>query len=249
MKRYLFLVVILLSAFTMNAQFSVYSEEVGNINDGDVLEFGSVAEDSDANFSYEVFNESDEPINMRIKMVSFENTDGNFFEICFGMCYYSVHEGMTYPLETSTEGFVTIQPGESQPAAGDHFWNKDDQGLNPDEDIVYVFQFQQVDESGHFVQESLEFSYVYSRTLDVDKISNPFGVKIINTMINNGKINIQADQAAGVEVYNLLGQKMLASELNLGMNTIDISNFSSQIYLVRIRNAQGELQTHKIVVQ
>src|SRR5699024_10790852 len=141
--KYLFLVAILLSAFTMNAQFSVYSEEVGYIEDGDVLEFGSVAEDSDANFSYEIFNESDEPINMRVKVVSFENTSGELFEICLGMCYYSVHEGLTYPISGATEGYVTIQPGETQLAAGeDHFWNKDDEGVDPNEDITYVFEFQ-----------------------------------------------------------------------------------------------------------
>jgi len=249
MKKYYFLLVLLFSVFTMKAQFSVYSEEVGSIADGDVLEFGTVAHDSEANFSFKVFNESDEPIKMRVKAVSIENTDGSNFEICFGMCYYSVVEGMTYPLDTSTEGYVTIQPGESQIADDDHFWNQDTQGINPDEDISYVFEFQQLDDSGYFVEETLTFTYTYSRTLDVKKHDSSFGVKIVNTLINNGKLSVQAQKPAGLEIYNLLGQKIKSSQLRTGMNTIEISDLSSQIYLVRIRNAQGELQTSKIVVQ
>jgi|GEM_PF-1314057 len=252
MKKTLSLWVALFFAIIAVAQSNFHvTSNFGDIEEGTVLEFNTTDKpESSVNFT--IHNNAEFPINMRLKVVSIENSDGDPFEACLGgMCYYKIVEGATYPYP-SEPGFETIGPGEANSGGeGDqanHVWNSEE-GIDPDEPVVVEFAFQRVDDSGSVVLEELNFTYTYAPELSVDGFDKHFGVQIQNTSINNGELNINAETPATMEIYNLLGQQVKTSKLTAGMNTLDIADLSAQIYLVRIQNGKGELKTQKIVVQ
>lgn len=247
MKKITLLVVAVLLGMAVHAQFHVTSNH-GDIEDGDVLTFTGL-DKNDSSIEYEIHNDSDEPIDMRVRMVSFENTDGEDFEICLGQCYYKVIENTTYPLALG--GYVTIEPGESQEegAEGDHFWNKA-LGTNPEEDVTYVIQFEQLDPSHSYATETLEFTYVFEYDeLSVENHNQEVDVQILNTVTQDGELKIENKESINLEIYNLIGQKVKTAKFNSGKNTIDVSNLSSQVYLARFSNDKGQTFTKKIIVR
>lgn len=253
MKKIISLWVAMFFAVIAIAQSNFHvTSNFGDIEEGTVFEF-STTDKPESSLNYTIHNDSENPINMRLKVISIANFDGEDFEACLGgMCYYKIIEGATYP-NPGQPGFETIGPGESNSGgegdAANHVWNTNDEGDDPEGPIVVEFAFQQVDESGGIVLGELNFTYTYSPDLSVDSFDEHFGIQIQNTSINNGKLNIKAETPANIEIYNLLGQQVKASKLISGMNTLDIADLSAQIYLVRIQNGKGELKTQKIVVQ
>lgn len=241
MKKFTFLfaAILLFSFGPLQAQFTVTSNH-GDIEDGDVIQFGST-DMSDASLEYKVHNTSSEPINMKIKSVSFENTDGSMMELCFGVCVYSIQEGVSYPPQL----FVTIQPGETQPETGDHIWSSDPG--NGTETISYVFQFQQI--VSDVAVNTLSFTYEYVPNLAVKANEKSFNVNIVSTLINDGQLNVKSLKPVDMQIYNLLGKQVKMAKLESGLNTVNISSLSSQIYLVRFQNTQGQTKTQKIVVE
>jgi len=195
---------------------------------------------------YAIHNDADDPINMRIKVVSIENTDGSSVELCLGKCYYSVAEGQTYPSPNYNDGKVTVAPG-GQTADGNHFWNNHESENGAP--ITYVLQFQQMDPSGLFPVETIEFTYKYIPDMGVDTQIKDFDVQILRNIIKNGQLDIKNQQPVDVQIYNLLGKLVKSAHLDNGMNTVNISNLSSQIYLVRFHNTKGQTKTQKIVVE
>lgn len=243
MKKFTLLIALFLFGFvSVQAQFNVTTDGQ-TIEEGQVFKYGST-EFSEAYLEYEIHNTSDEPIDVRIKVVSMENTDGSGMELCLGNCYYSVTEGQTYPIES----YVTIQPGETQPTTGDHFLNSDEG--NGEEVITYVFEFQQLDVSGNFPTETLNMVYQYDPDyLSVNGQNKAFEATIVNTMINNGELNVKTQKPVDMQIYNLLGKQVKTAKLDNGLNTVNVSNLSSQVYLVRFQNAHGQTKTQKVVIE
>ncbi len=231
--------------------FSITSN-FGDIEDGKVFEFNTT-EKEDSSMNYVITNESDNDIHMRLMVVSMSNTDGTEFEACLGgQCYYQIVGGETYPFPGDPTGYETIEAGESNSGgtgdAANHIWNKKEEGESPEEPIVVDFEFQRVDETGSIVLDKVAFTYIYEPELSVDKHEN-FGVQILNTVVKNGELNIKTQEPAQIEIYNLLGQKFNTLKLESGINKVDVSNLSTQIYLVRIQNERGAIKTQKIVVE
>lgn|SRR5699024_2870141 len=253
MKKIIILITALLISVIGLAQedFSITSN-LGDIEDGKVFEFNIAGED-DSSVNYMITNESENDIYMRLMVVSMSNTDGTQFEACLGgYCYYQIAEGAAYPFPDDPAAYETIGSGESNSGgtgdAANHVKNNKPEGENPEEPIVVEFEFQQVEETGSIVLDKVAFTYIYTPDLSVDKHEN-FGVQILNTVVKNGELNIKTQEPAQVEIYNLLGQKFNTTKLTSGVNTVDVSNLSTQIYLVRIQNTKGEIKTQKIVVQ
>ncbi len=246
-KITLFLAAVLL-CFVAQAQFHVTTIDGDPINADDVFEYTTT--DTTAELGFYVYNDTENPIDMRVKVVSITNGSGDGMQLCFGQCYYGVLEGATYPVEGSEASSVTIQPGQHQGSSGDHIWVESKNGIpNINESSVYVLEFQQMDPMGLFVQESMQITYIYTSALSVAEHAQDMAVQLQSTMINNGKLAINAERPAQMQVYNLLGQEVKAAHLASGLNTVDVSSLSAQVYLVRFQNAKGQTKTQKIVIE
>lgn len=242
MKKITLFFLFFLFNFLGYAQFSV-TTNFGAIKDGDVFNFEDVEQSSA--MRYKIYNHADEPINIRIKVLSINNSDGADFDLCLGgetNCYSELTVGQTYPINT----YITIGPNETHTPDTDVLWNRRKKGENPEEGISYAFEFQQVD-SAHTPEQVLQFTYRYTPKLMGGP--NDLDVHIQSTMINNGKLEINAEQAVHVQIYNLLGRMVKTTDLRSGFNSLDVSGLSSQVYLVRFQGKRGLTKAQKIVVE
>ncbi len=57
-----------------------------------------------------------------------------------------------------------------------------------------------------------------------------------------------SSEITSVEVFNMLGQKVLVKELNVAQGQIDMSNLNSGNYLVKV-TADGQTKTIKVIKQ
>ncbi|MDR3047438.1 MAG: T9SS type A sorting domain-containing protein [Bacteroidales bacterium] len=62
-------------------------------------------------------------------------------------------------------------------------------------------------------------------------------------------VNISSEENINVEIYNLTGQMIYTSRLTIGSHNISVSNFNSGLYLIRMTNDAGVVNTSKLIVQ
>lgn len=237
LKKLLF-VCLTLWAVGANAQFTVESHAGDPILDGDVVAFNEVG----AELPFYVYNTSSSNINMKIEFVSTGNGDPSMMELCFGLCYTGITVGHSYP---GNQTGITIVPGQHQDSTGDHFLNTDPG--NGSEVLDYVFNFYQVDDSGHPIGASLTMTYRYDPNLGVDEVSK-LNVTMYPKVVKNF-LTIEAEESLEMNVYNLQGRLVKSEALSVGENQVEMSDLASQIYLVRFTNESGEFQTSKVIVE
>ena len=115
-------------------------------SDGDTVQSGTTVTygqdqvgDPDGFYNYFVVNDDAEAIFMKAELASAENTDGSFFEICFGLCYDEIEIGQKFP----ANGSVFIGQGE-QTLPGNHLGNT----LANDDPRTFTFRYYQTDQAG-----------------------------------------------------------------------------------------------------
>lgn len=62
-----------------------------------------------------------------------------------------------------------------------------------------------------------------------------------------GIVNIKSDIALTIEIYDLLGKRIVLKKINSGIENIDITNYPSGIYLLKSTNDLGNSKTYKII--
>lgn len=221
------------------AQFNVETHDGDPIVDGQLIIAGALNNE----LPFYVNNESTtDEIYMKIEFVSAINYDGTNMQLCFGLCYDPLVEGVSYPPGNEV---VTIQPGQNQNQEGDKFLNYNDGGGNI---IDYVFRFYQVDAPGGTqIGDDLTFTYRYDPALGVNE-STIVNAKVVSTVVTD-VLKVNATEEATAVVYDIRGRVVASSKLVNGNNTISVSNLPSQVYLVQITNAKGATQITKIVKQ
>ena len=139
--------------------FTVEDLDGNTFVDNQLLEFSSL-EYPDASLGFNVRNTSSETIGMRIEVEEISGTDGSMMELCFGECYFGVSTGTSYPTSPSMPN-VNIEPGQTQPSSGDHFFNMDAGDGNTA--VEYAFKFYLADENGIQDGNSLRLRYRYNQ--------------------------------------------------------------------------------------
>lgn len=64
---------------------------------------------------------------------------------------------------------------------------------------------------------------------------------------SNGIFNIESQQNMSIEVYDIIGKLVLSQKLSVGTNSFDISNFNTGVYLLKVSNDNGNIQTYKLI--
>lgn len=59
--------------------------------------------------------------------------------------------------------------------------------------------------------------------------------------------NIVSQQNISVEIYDLLGKLVYSQSLTNGTNSIDISNFNTGVYLLKVTDDNGKSESHKLI--
>ncbi len=238
MKRNLIYLMVLLFSVALQAQYNVIDGDSNQIEDGDVIVFGSYGTEA-ASMDFFVNNETADPINIKIEFVSALNADGSEFELCFGLCYTDIAIGNSYPFGSGN--YVTIE-GDGQSLPGNHFYNESDGAGNL---IDYVFRFYMVDNDGNDIGVSKTFTYRYDPALSViDR--NKVAVELASTMVSK-VLEIETAEELTAVIYNLQGQQVMQQNVEAGRQQIIINQLAAQSYLVVFTNAEGASKTIKFL--
>ncbi len=209
-------------------------------------EFEYHALDTSAELPFIVTNDSDEnPINIKVRVDQIQNSDGTNLQLCFGgLCFFAINQGVIYP----TNFAVTLEPGQST-TVGDHFWNSNPgDGMNYP--MVYKLTFVQVDDNGVYMNDLLTFTYRYSPTLGVTDFTSlaAAGLTKINTLVSHD-LQIETSENGTLEIVDLSGKTLVSRHLQAAAQSVDFSDASSGVYIVRFINDQKRSAQVKIVKQ
>ncbi|KJJ38372.1 T9SS type A sorting domain-containing protein [Aequorivita vladivostokensis] len=245
MKFKLLLLCVLGSVAFANAQFTVTDRSGNVLNDGDVIEFG-VLTYPEASFEFYVTNDNTtNEIYTRIEYVQETNsTNGEFEQLCYGLCYNNLMAGETVP--PSNEGALVVGVGETTPM-GNHFYN-DDPG-NGTDNIDFVFAFRQYSDPQGTIETGtpLLFTYRYNPTLGISE-NNTVDLTIQSTVVSNELI-LNINEPINMMVYNIQGKVVKQGQFDAGRQIVNVSDLSAQTYIVQFKNQNGNVQTTKIIVQ
>ena len=244
MKKYLLFTTLFLLTITFSySQFEVRDYNTNElITDGQELVFTESGCDyaDPCNWKFKVTNTSASEISMRIVVDEMVNNDGSAFQLCFaGVCLNSISQGSAYP-----NNAATIAAGATN-SAGNNFWNLFPSDTNTD--MSWTFRFQAYDDEDRAVGTPISVTYSYQPSLSVE--DNKLNKIEIFPTITNNNITINTEENLSIVVYNLLGQKVKALQIETGNTTVDVSDLASQPYLVRLTNDENQSVVKKIIVK
>lgn len=224
--------------------FVIESEDGEVLENNQVLEFNSV-QYPNASYIFFVRNLTSESINVRAEVLNISGTDGSMMEFCFGECYFGVDLNTPYPLNS----FVTIEPGETQTSIGDHFFNQDPgNGTNP---VSFQFRFYMVDSEGNEVMSIPELMTDYFVTYQYQaqsfSIDENFSENI-QLHLNQKILTITAPSEYTASLFDISGKNILNTQLNEGINSIDVSNIANGIYILKFSDDFNRSNYRKILL-
>lgn len=241
MKRILLLVSVLVGTFGFS-QIAVTRHNGTPVNNGQVLAYNTNTGLA-AEFDFYVKNLSTtSSVNVKINCMSLVNTDGFGFELCFGNeCLPDVEEGMTYPINSP---YVTLPP-LGQSGNDGHFLNTPIASSTAPFPKDYVFRFYQ---AGNLSGNTVDVTYRYDPNLSTDEINQlqTAGVIVKSTIVDT-ELVLDVLKGDSMSIYDVNGKIVYATKLNYGIQTIDVSNLNSGVYVINFTNAEGNSTTKKIV--
>ena len=246
-KKYLYSILFFCSLL-LNSQneyaFVIESEDGGVLENNQVLDFNSV-QYPNASYIFFVRNLTSEAINVRAEVLNITGTDGSMMEFCFGECYFGVDLNTPYPLNS----FVTIEPGETQTSVGDHFFNQDPgDGTNP---VSFQFRFYMVDSEGNEVMSIPELMTDYFLTYQYQAQSFSLDENFsenIQLYLNQKILTITAPSEYTVSLFDISGKNILTTQLNEGINSIDVSYIANGIYILKFNDEFNRSDNKKILL-
>lgn len=235
----------LLGTMTMaNAQYTLTGQDDIVLNDGHIIEV-DVTTYPDAVYEFSVTNDNqNDPIYLRAQYVEQRNANNpKFAEFCFGICLYDIEVGQMVPGETP-ETFIV--PAGTTTNIPNHFFG-DDAGNGTDL-VDFVFEFHQYEADGITeIGTSKTVTYRYNPSLGIND-RNKLDLVIESTIIS-GTLNLKVNEPMNLVVYDLKGRTVKQANLEVGSQQIDMSDLSSQAYLLQFKNEKGGTQSSKVIVK
>ena len=227
-----------------NAQYTVTDRSGNVLNEGDVIEFGTL-EYPDASYDFFVTNNNPtEEIYTRVEFVSENNSTREFEQLCYGLCYNDLVPGEFVP--PAGEDALVIAVGETTPM-GNHFWS-DDPGNGVD-NVEFVFSFRQYEDAAGTIETGtpLTFTYRYNPTLGVNNNSK-LNLSIQSSIVKS-ELVLDVNEPVSMVVYDLQGRVVKQDRFEIGRQIINMLDLSAQVYILQFQNERGATQTTKIIVQ
>ncbi len=241
MKKTILLLVLFVSQLSVS-QISLSSYGVP-VADGAVLAKNQIGYPA-AEILFRVRNNGTTTTNVWGKCEDLLNNNGTMFQFCFAdVCFSEVAEGLVYPIEA-----LTLAPSASN-GNFDHFLN--DNAGNGTYPLDFVFRFFQTNQStqgGAEVGNSITVTYRYDPNLSNDEVNQlqNSGVIVKSTVIEN-ELTLDVLKGTSMTIYDLNGKSVYSTNLEYGIQSIDVSDLSSGVYVISFTNEEGNSSTKKIV--
>mgnify|MGYP003970731935 FL=1 len=221
-----------------NAQFTFLDSDGFTVESGTTVTYGQgQVGDPDGFYSYFVENNTSEAIFMKAELASAENTDGSFFEICFGLCYDEIEIGQKFP----ANGSVFIGQGE-QTLPGNHLGNT----LDNDDPRTFTFRYYQTDQAGTTeLGNDFFITYRFDPTLGVS--NNAFIDFDITATLVSDYIETRSPENYTLTIYNKRGRSVKKKRITTQTNRMPVGDLPAGMYFVRVVNDQNTSKTIKII--
>ncbi len=233
----------LLLSFTLNAQFSVTKHDGTPIVNGSVISFNQAVDPASA-LKFYVHNTTSSQITTKIQFVSATNYDGTNFQLCYGsVCVdnLSLVIGQSYP----NNGFPI--PANGQNGNFDYLLNTNTgNGVNYPMDLV--FKIFAINGFGGEIGTPITFTYRYDPNLsnaDFLKLSD-IGVELKSTFFENF-LELTTTKNITLDLFDVNGKKVYSEYFQIGNQSVDLSNLSSNIYFLNVRNEENQKKSIKII--
>ncbi len=236
-------IVVLAFSFSAFAQFTVSRTDGTPVNNGQTLTFNSIVY-AQSSLALKINNTSMGAINLRMMCQSMTNTDGQLMEVCFGPdCYATTSVNQIFP--AINVGPVNIALGSVDTSS--HFFNNDI-GISTTTPVDYVFKIYQVNGLGAQIGTPFIFTYRYDASLSINtnNLLNAKSVNLKSTTVENN-LDIEVNLRSEFTIYDLNGKLVLANKLENGVQSIDISNLSSGLYLIKFTDSKGDASSLKFI--
>jgi hypothetical protein len=241
MKKKLLFMGLILACFLSHAQFEVRDKgDDSVVTDGQTVSFSESGSSSSEpyNWKFKVTNTTSEAIYMRIFVDNMTNSDGSNYQLCFnGVCLNSISLNSGYP---STPALIASGTTNS---AGNSFWNQNPS--NTTTPMSWVFRFQAFDAGGIEIGTPLSVTYNFDPNLSLEEPEFT-NVTIFPTNAKD-ELTVISGENLRAEFYTILGKKVKEVKTITGSSIINISDLSSQLYIVRFTNEAGRNITKKII--
>jgi hypothetical protein len=221
-----------------NAQFTFLDSDGFTVESGTTVTYGQgQVGDPDGFYSYFVENNTSEAIFMKAELASAENTDGSFFEICFGLCYTDISVGQKFP----NNGSVFID-AESVTLPGNHLANT----LESPNPMEFAFRFYQTDQAGTTeLGNDFFITYRFDPTLGVS--NNAFIDFDITATLVSDYIETRSPENYTLTIYNKRGRSVKKKRITTQTNRMPVGDLPAGMYFVRVVNDQNTSKTIKII--
>lgn len=246
MKFKLLLLSVIGAVSIANAQFTVKDDQGVVLNDGDVIEYGSL-EYAEAEYEFFVTNDNaTDIIYSRVEYISQSNaTTPDFEQLCYGFtCYYGIELGTTVPPADAPA--VDIPVGHTT-GLGNHFYSSDPGNGADNVDFVFAFKQYEAIDSDVEIGTPLIFTYRYNPTLSVNNVSK-VNLSLVSTMVSD-QLMMDVNEPVQVKLFDMQGRLVKEASYVSGRQIMNVSSLSSAQYIVQFKNEGGAKKTSKVIIR
>lgn len=246
MKKLLLAVACFCSAMSFS-QMTMKKLDGTPILNGDIITFTTLGDPENATSSdpaylgLKIYNSSPNNINVKMKLMSMSNADGNNLQFCIDpICIGTIAVGNAYPSSGNS-----VVPANGQNGNFDHFINANPG--NGTANVDYVLKFYMVNSFGAEVGASITFTYRYSPTLGVaaNALENA-GINAKSTLVNS-QFEFDATSNGSAEMYDINGRMVRTLHFVSGYNSVDVSNLNAGVFILNFTNEEGKKAALKVI--
>lgn len=230
MKKLLVLLAIIGFNFTY-AQLSMTKLDGTPINDGDLFLFTSNVYPA-SYLGFKMFNNSDNDIRVKCRVVSITNAPGSNVQLCLGdICVFNVTVGNAYP----NAGAIIEANGSN--GNFDHFENQfaNTGGTFP---VDYVLKFFILNAQNQEVGNSIQFTYRFNPNAASVEESDlkSMGIKLSQTVVSSN-FEVEAEVETNLYLTDING-KVVRQLAFSGTRNIDLSELQGGMYFARFESGE-----------
>ncbi len=108
--------------------------------------------------------------------------------------------------------------------------------------------FAQQNNRNPFIDNPGYVSQIWQSVLSTENQDVPVQISMFPNPVRTNQITIQSQLETQVEIYNILGKKIVSATVSPNQNKLDVSSLNAGVYLVRLTNKNGAI-TKKLIRQ
>ncbi len=234
--------------FLLAYTFSIYgfsqftlAIDGNNVADGTILNYTGLGVPA-GDFEFIVTNTATMPINVTMTLESVTNNSaGSNLQFCWNLCYTTILVNSSYPANSET-----LAVGASTAPHGNHFENSH-LGDDTTAIVEYVLRYHEVDASGNEIGTPIRITYRYNPNAAISDFDLVEYELFPNVVDSNFTLNVK-ENVSGT-IVNSSGQVIKEFIAKSGENNIDVSELSSQLYYIILKNNKNQKSLTKLLIK